>query len=128
MRDSWLGRAALELIVGVNEETADRDDLVAVLETIDDLRVKLARDPRVNRARRVFAARKLEVYDAAVAFFDDRLVRHRKQRSSLGDDLHEMSCAVVRDRGGERSFNRRAAGSRRHSRDLRLDHLRSRVE
>src|SRR5262245_13916169 len=124
---SWLGRAALQLVVGVDEETADRDDLVTDVEAVDDFRVELAGDPRVDRTRRVFAARKLEVDDSTIALFDDRLVRHRKERSSLGDDLHEMSGAVVRDGGRKRGFNRRAAGSRRDSRDLRLDHLRSRA-
>src|SRR5215831_9295541 len=84
----------LEFLLSIDEEAAERDDLVTVLHAAGDFRVELALPADLDFLRRVLPGLLLHVDDVPVALLDDGFVGHGEKRSLLDDDLHHVERGV----------------------------------
>ena len=78
-------------MIGVDEEAAEGDDLLAFFQAASHFREELALETDLNLALRVTVRRVFHVHDAAIAGLDNRFIGNRDLLDLLSDDLEHVA-------------------------------------
>src|SRR5262245_1301479 len=117
---------ALQLVLGVDEKTAEGHDRRVSLQAFEHLRIELALNPCVHFFWYVFAVL-LDVDDMFVALFDNRLVRNNQIRPLLDDNFQDIQRRIRAAGCRQRRLDRNARWRGRYACDICLVHGRLRA-
>src|SRR5881396_1318331 len=111
-----------QFVFGVDEKTAEADDLIPFHQAAFHGRVQFALNAGPDLDRNILASLTRHVDDTLVAFFDDRFVGYGEELAANGDDLDDVIQTVRMPRARKSHFDIDAGVFRRDLRDPRLKH------
>src|SRR6059036_1239339 len=83
-----------QFVFGVDEKTAEADDLIPFHQAAFHGRVQFALNAGPDLDRNILASLTRHVDDTLVAFFDDRFVGYGEELAANGDDLDDVIQTV----------------------------------